>query len=297
MNYPKISIITPSYNQGQFLEETILSVIGQMYPNLEYLIIDGGSTDDTVNVIKKYERYLSYWVSEPDGGQSHAINKGFSKATGDILAWLNSDDLYMPGVLFEMASHYVQTGDAIYFGEAIHFNQRGTHLDAYGSKVIEMSKTNKLSTIDYVIQPSSFWTSNIWKQLGVLREDMHFGFDWEWFLRAEKVGVRMITVPSCISMYRIHATHKTGSGGTKRQLELLRIYEEYDKRMADLFQIVMMERLSPKTRIIKVFLMTLWVFKWNLNFGHIVKYVKYFKYRNFTAREINNCFEMLLVYQ
>ena len=94
MNYPKISIVTPSFNHAQFLEETILSVISQNYPDLEYIIIDGGSTDGSVEIIKKYEQYLTYWISEPDNGQSDALNKGFTRATGDIYGWLNSDDLY-----------------------------------------------------------------------------------------------------------------------------------------------------------------------------------------------------------
>jgi glycosyltransferase involved in cell wall biosynthesis len=102
MNYPRVSIVTSSYNQDQFLEQTILSVIGQHYPNLEYIIIDGGSTDDSVNIIRKYEKYLKYWISEPDNGQSHAINKGFWVSTGEILAWINSDDLFLPGILLEI---------------------------------------------------------------------------------------------------------------------------------------------------------------------------------------------------
>ena len=97
-SYPKISIVTPSYNQTQFLERTILSVLNQNYPNLEYIIIDGGSTDESVEIIKKYEKYLYYWVSEKDKGQSAAINKGFRKSKGEILAWQNSDDIYFPGV-------------------------------------------------------------------------------------------------------------------------------------------------------------------------------------------------------
>ena len=94
MYNPKISIVTPSFNQGQFLEETILSVLEQEYPNLEYIIIDGGSSDNSLNIIKQYEKKLSYWVSEPDNGQTHAINKGFSHATGEIFMWLNSDDIF-----------------------------------------------------------------------------------------------------------------------------------------------------------------------------------------------------------
>jgi glycosyltransferase involved in cell wall biosynthesis len=96
---PKITIVTPSYNQGQYLEDTIASVLGQNYPNLEYMVLDGGSSDNSLEIIKKYENHLAFWVSERDGGQSAAINRGFGAATGDILAWLNSDDMYLPRVL------------------------------------------------------------------------------------------------------------------------------------------------------------------------------------------------------
>ena len=107
-NYPKIAIVTPSYNQAQFLERTILSVLNQNYPNLEYIIIDGGSTDGSVEIIKKYERYLSYWVSEKENVQADAINKGFQKSTGQILAWLNSDDLYLPNTLVKIMNIFLR---------------------------------------------------------------------------------------------------------------------------------------------------------------------------------------------
>src|SRR5450759_2806690 len=107
----KISVITPSYNQGQFLEETILSVINQNYPNLEYFIIDGGSTDNSIEIIKKYEKHLTYWVSEKDNGQAHAINKGFKKATGDIVCWINSDDLLIQGAINTISNYFSRNPD------------------------------------------------------------------------------------------------------------------------------------------------------------------------------------------
>ena len=109
----KISIVTPSFNQGQFLESTILSVLDQDYPDLEYIIIDGGSTDNSLEVIRKYTDRISYWVSEPDEGQSHAINKGWSMATGDIIAWINADDVYCPGAFSLVAKAFENNPDAV----------------------------------------------------------------------------------------------------------------------------------------------------------------------------------------
>ena len=105
-SYPKISIVTPSYNHGQYIEQTILSVINQNYPNLEYIIIDGGSTDNTVDIIKKYEEKITYWISEKDNGQSHALNKGIAKCTGDIFNWINSDDYFEDGTFYKLANHF-----------------------------------------------------------------------------------------------------------------------------------------------------------------------------------------------
>ncbi len=117
--WPRISIVTPSFNQGQFIEETIRSVLLQGYADLEYIVIDGGSTDGSVGIIKKYKRWLTYWVSEPDRGQSHAINKGFARATGGVLAWLNSDDLYAPGALRKVGMLLAGEENALLAGSAI----------------------------------------------------------------------------------------------------------------------------------------------------------------------------------
>ena len=154
--WPSISIITPSYNQGHFIEETIRSVLLQGYPNLEYIIIDGGSTDETLPIIKKYEPWISFWVSEPDRGQSHAINKGFARSRGSILAWINSDDYYYEGA-FEAVAKFLQHRTSII---AVGF---GDLVDRYGALLYE----RKIDAVDrnvlltwrenWFLQPACFW--------------------------------------------------------------------------------------------------------------------------------------------
>ena len=135
----KISIITPSYNQGQYLEETIRSVRDQPYPNLEYIIMDGGSTDNSVEIIKKYESRLAHWESRPDDGQADAINKGFNMATGDILGWLNSDDYYKPGALTEVAEYFDADDLKIVFGECALYHEKSGKVKS--SKVFEYAQS------------------------------------------------------------------------------------------------------------------------------------------------------------
>ena len=128
--YPKISIITPSYNQGQFLEETICSVLDQGYPSLEYIVIDGGSTDNSGEIIQKYAPHLAYWVSEKDSGQVEAIQKGFDRATGDVVAWLNSDDVYMPGTLDKIGAAFHDMDTAFVYGNCELTDSRGNFSSA-----------------------------------------------------------------------------------------------------------------------------------------------------------------------
>ena len=175
---PKISIVTPSYNQGQFLEETILSVLGQNYPNLEYIIMDGGSTDESKEIIKKYADDLYYWVSEKDSGQANAINSGFKISTGEILMWLNSDDILMPNILHKVAAKCMKNENILYFGNCIHFKNSVDGLFCFGSNVKKQHENIKLIAADYIIQPSSFWSRKIWEEVGELSEYVHFVFDW-----------------------------------------------------------------------------------------------------------------------
>jgi len=225
MEYPKITVVTPSYNQGKYLEETILSVVGQHYPNLEYIVMDGGSTDQSVEIIKKYEKHLTHWVSEKDGGQSAAINKGFGMATGDILCWLNSDDMYLPGTLAYVASKLDPDQPEMIFGNCVHIDQeKGI---AFGTDVRKYHGRLNLLLADYIVQPSAFWTRTAMHQTGPLDQSLDFGFDWEWFLRARKAGVKFVPEDKYLSVYRIHGEHKTAVGGERRLLELASIHKRH----------------------------------------------------------------------
>lgn len=224
-NSPKITIVTPSYNQGQFLDDTIQSVLGQGYPNLEYIVMDGGSTDSSVEIIKKHEKHLAYWVSAKDGGQSAAINAGFARATGDILGWLNSDDMYLPGALAFIADRLNTQKPEIVFGNCIHLRENTVAL--YGSDVARDQAAAPLTLHDYIIQPSSFWTKTAWETVGLLDETLHYSFDWEWFLRAAQAGVEFTAADKYLSVYRLHEAHKTGTGSDKRQAELAETYGRY----------------------------------------------------------------------
>lgn len=246
MSYPKISIVTPSYNQGQYLEETILSVIGQNYPNLEYIIIDGGSTDGSIDVIKKYEKYITYWVTERDGGQAEAINKGFSKSTGEIMGWINSDDVYLPGILNYISSIVDVKQSKLIFGNSIHFNETEDFM--WGSNVTREAEKYNITLVDYIIQPSCFWTRNAWESTGKLSEVLHYGFDWDWFIRAKIAGVDFKPTSKYLSLYRIHNQHKSGTGGDKRRRELISILEKYNNQKISM----LCEDLAGKSEKIKL---------------------------------------------
>jgi glycosyltransferase involved in cell wall biosynthesis len=182
MSLPKISIVTPSFNQGEFLEATIRSVLSQNYPNLEYIIIDGGSTDGSVEIIKKYEKSIHYWISEPDQGQYDAINRGFSRATGEILAWLNSDDMYFPWAFRTVSNimsehHDIEWlttlspaywdwhGYCVKISDLIPGYSKEAYLD--GCYIPERYRKKKiLALYDFIQQESTFWKRSLWERMG-----------------------------------------------------------------------------------------------------------------------------------
>lgn len=214
--WPKISIVTPSYNQGKYIEETILSVIMQNYPNLEYIIIDGGSTDETVDIIKKYEPWITYWESAPDYGQSHAINKGLKKCTGEIFNWLNSDDWYLPNTLFEIARQFnIHKTVQVVSGLENHVNANGEKQPYEGTLLAGRLE----ETIEQcqIAQPSTFFKMSAFKELGTVPEDMHFIMDGELWVRFlllyGQEGFCKIYKP--LVNFRLHENSKTTSNAVK----------------------------------------------------------------------------------
>lgn len=213
--YPKISVITPSFNQAQYLEETILSVLNQNYPNLEYFVVDGGSTDGSVDIIKKYSNKLTWWVSEKDSGQSNAINKGFAKATGDIICWLNSDDVFCENTLNIVADSYMLhhwhwlTSSCIVIDEKSHILKRLTpNLPESSFEWIKMLVKGFSFEI---LQPSTFWTRNVFEKVGFLDESLHYSFDHEFLLNIYIHSGKPFLVSSSLSKFRIHGQSKTVS--------------------------------------------------------------------------------------
>ena len=192
---PKISIVTPSYNQGQFIEETIRSILLQGYPNLEYIIIDGGSTDNTIEIIKKYSAFLTYWVSEKDSGQSSAINKGLSMATGDIFCWINSDDMLSPNSLSNVAQllNINKNPDPNWLiGGCEFISDDGTHITNVYPKKITFEDAI-IWTENSFPQPAVFWNQAMWKSARKLNESWHYAMDFDLWLSMIKISSPLIT--------------------------------------------------------------------------------------------------------
>jgi len=221
---PKISIITPSFNQGRYLERTILSVLNQGYPNLEYIIIDGGSTDESVQIIKKYEKYIAYWVSEKDNGQAHALNKGFKLATGELVGWQNADDIYLPNALQKVALAYQRTGADVIFGNIYLIDVKDNII-----KELRYVPFNLDHLIYYDWNLSSqavFWRYELFNRVGFLK-NYPVLFDWDWFVRVGLNSQKFSFVREFLGCYRLHPESKFSLiQGEKRKFLFLKLLQE-----------------------------------------------------------------------
>lgn len=207
--YPRISVVVPSYNQAQFLERTFLSILNQNYPNTEIIVMDGGSQDGSVELIQKYEPYISYWVSEPDKGQPSVINKGFERASGDLIGWQNSDDLYLPGFFHSVAKSFRAYPRAQLFIGNIYTIDEDDRI-TWGSRYPPFS-VSYLIYVDWNLSSQAvFLKRQLVKRVGPLREGIHVGFDWDWFIRVGKVVKPKHTVlhRAYGGCYRIHSASK-----------------------------------------------------------------------------------------
>jgi glycosyltransferase involved in cell wall biosynthesis len=211
--YPKISIVTPSYNQGQFIEETILSVFNQNYPNLEYIIIDGGSTDNSVEIIKKYADKLKYWVSEKDRGQAHAIIKGLEYCTGEIFNWLNSDDYLELGALHKIATTFAEEKVQLVAGTVRTFS-------VSNEEIIPNQQLTAKGLMTWgpgvkFVQPGVWMRRNLLEECGGIDQQFHYAFDWDLYIRYLYLFPEVIELSDILVHFRLHEDSKTQSLGER----------------------------------------------------------------------------------
>ena len=217
--YLHISIVTPSFNQAQFVGHTLQSVLNQQYPNLEYIVIDGASSDGSQQVIAQVEEHLTHWISEADKGQTEAINKGFRLTTGEIMGYLNSDDLLLPGALNTVADYFARRPDIdVIYGHRILIDEYGM---AIGRWILPPHTSLAYAWEDYVPQETMFWRRSIWDQAGGhLDESFRFAMDWDLISRFSSIGARFYRLPRYLAAFRVHEKQKTSlqmtTAGQKR---------------------------------------------------------------------------------
>lgn len=225
--FPKVTLVTPSYNQGQFIEATICSVLNQTYPNIEYIVVDGGSTDESMEIIKAYRHRIDRVIHEKDRGQSDAINKGFRAATGDLVGWINSDDILYPDCISKIVEVYKQHSDgSIYYSNVLDFiDERGEKIELYQ---VDIPDRSHLLNKNYnVLQPGSFYPTELIKRVGFVDESIHYCMDLDLWLRLLEHGPIYTTARQPIAGCRRWGATKTSTGGRKFLRDIRQVLQQY----------------------------------------------------------------------
>jgi glycosyltransferase involved in cell wall biosynthesis len=223
VNEPLVSIITPSYNQADFLRATINSVLDQDYPRIEYIIVDGGSSDGSVEIIKEYQDRISWWVSEKDQGQTDAINKGFERATGELFAWINSDDVLHPQAVSEAVKFMSENPEVgLVYGDLNFIDQNGITIGSFNAKQTNYKKLRRGWV--HVPQPAAFWRADLWKKIGSLDPSLFFAMDYDLWIKLASLAPVHYHEGSLWADFRIHDGSKTITADKQCWEEMLQIH-------------------------------------------------------------------------
>jgi len=224
---PLVSIVTPSYNQARFLEETIHSVLEQSYPLLEYLVVDGGSSDRSVEILRRHADRLAWWTSEPDAGQAAALNKGFERARGEILGWVSSDDTLLPGAVARVVEELELDREALLvYGEALFVDEDGSELFPLEPRPFDVAAMVGRCQ-NHVVQPGSLFRRRALELAGPFVEEAHYLFDFEFVLRLALAGGNVKRIPDRLATYRVHSESKSGGASLLKARDYVRFADRF----------------------------------------------------------------------